>query len=96
MVRDPEGELTNCQIRPPGERQRAGSAARDLEGGTHELSDQPAGGTLVGHQRGEGSGRGISPAVKSGHQANVSKPGARRGIRKGEHTSCQIRQPGER
>ena len=67
-----KGELTRCQIRPPSERQRAGSAARDLEVGTHKLPDQ------------------------AGSQANVSEPAARRGIRKGELTRCQIRPPNER
>ena len=91
-----KGELTCCQIRPPGGHQRAGGAARNPEGGTHMLSDQAARQTSASRQRGEGSGRGNSRAVRSGRQADVSEPAARRGIRKGELTRCQIRPPGER
>ena len=91
-----KGELTYCQIRPPGERQRAGRVARDPEGGTHILSDQAARRTLASRQRGEGSGKGNSQAVRSGRQANVNELARRRGIREGELTRCQIRPPGER
>ena len=69
---------------------------RDPEGGAHKLPNQAARRTLASRQRGEGSGRGNSLAVRSGRQANVSEPAARRGIRKGELTRCQIRPPGER
>ena len=60
------------------------------------LSDQAAKRTSASRQRGEGSGSGNSQAVRSGPQTNVSEPAARRGIRKGELTRCQIRPPGER
>ena len=39
-------------------------------------------GTLASRQRDEESGRGNSPAVRSGRLVNVSEPPARGGIRK--------------
>ena len=84
-----KGELTGCQIRPPGERQRAGSAARDPEGGTHRLSDQAARRTSASRQGGERSRRENSPAARTCRQDNFSEADARQGIRKGGLTGCQ-------
>ena len=73
-------ELTSCHANPPGERQQAGSAARDPEGATHSLSCQSPRRTSARRQRGKGSKRWNSHAVMSNPQANVSKAAARQGI----------------
>ena len=89
-------ELTRCHVNPPGERQRAGSAASYPECGTHTLLCQSPGRTSASRQRGKGSRRWNSQAVMSIPQANVSKPAARQVIQKVELTSCQFNPPGER
>ena len=85
-------ELTSCHVNPPGERQQAGSAARDPEGGTHRLPPRRTSASL---QRGKGSRRWNSLAVMSIPQANVNKPPARQGIQKVELTRCHVNPPGE-
>ena len=77
-----KGELTPCRIVPPGEHQQA-AEAKDPEGGTHKLSGQAARRTSASRQRGEGSVRGNSHPVGSSRPADVRKPAAWRGIRKG-------------
>ena len=88
-------ELTRCHVNPPGERQQAGSAARDPEGATHKLSCQSPRRRSARRQRGKGSRRWNSPAVMSIPQANVSKPATRQGIQKVELTRCHVNPPGE-
>ena len=81
-------ELTFFHVNPPGERQQAGSVARDPEGGTHMLSYQSPRRMSANRYRGKGSGRCNSLSVISIHRANVSKPATRQGIQKMEPTSC--------
>ena len=85
-----KGGLTCCHVNSPGECQLTDSAARDSEGGTHELSCQSPRGTSASRQRGKGFRRGNSLAVMSIPRRSSVRRQCGKDVRGGTHLlSCQ-------